>query len=124
MRVAIPKFFKVSRAYFVVTFVAIWILARLESVIPTQAAPKLPKPNNPPPPPTPKPVPPPLWLSGQLPAAQRGRGAGGYQRGPKKGGRGGQGPPGGHTSNRSAGPPAARGGTGPLGSMVAPPPRK
>jgi len=88
------------------------VVARLESVIPTQAAPKPPKANNPPPPPpTPKPVPPPLWLSGQLPAAQRGRGAGGYQRGPQKGGRGGQGPPGGHTSNRSAGPPAARGGT-------------
>jgi hypothetical protein len=64
--------------------------ARLESVIPTQAAPKLPKPNIPPPPtPTRKPVPPPLWLSGQLPAAQRGRGAGGYQRGTQKGGRGG-----------------------------------
>jgi hypothetical protein len=84
--------------------------ARLESVIPTQAASKLPKPNTPPPPPpTPKPVP--LWLSGKLLAVQHGRGAGGYQRGTQKGGRGGQGCPGGHTSSRSAGQPAARGGT-------------
>jgi hypothetical protein len=51
--------------------------ARLESVIPTQVAPNPPK-QNIPPPPTPKPVPPPLWLSGQLPAAQRGRGASGH----------------------------------------------
>jgi hypothetical protein len=80
--------------------------ARLESVILTQAAPKLPKPNIPPLPPTPKPVPPLLWLSGQLTAAQRGRGAGGHQRGPQTGGRGDQGPRG----SRSAGPPAARGG--------------
>jgi hypothetical protein len=56
--------------------------ARLESVILTQAAPKPPKPNiPPPPPPTPKPVPPPLWLSGQLPAAQRSRVTGGQHIG-------------------------------------------
>jgi hypothetical protein len=83
--------------------------ARLESVIPTQAVPKLPKPNIPPPL-TPEPVPPVLWLSGQLSAAQRGRGAGGHQRGPQKGGPGGQGPRGGHSPYSSAGPPAARGG--------------
>ncbi len=39
----------------------------------------------------------------------RGRGAGGYQRGPQTGGRGGQGPRGGRSLYRS-GPPAARGG--------------
>jgi hypothetical protein len=75
--------------------------ARLESVSPTQAAPNPPKQNMPP---TPKPVPPPLWLSGQLPAAQRGRGASGHQRGPQKGGRGS------HTSYKGSGPPASRGG--------------
>ncbi len=74
--------------------------------IPTQAVPKPPKANIPP---TPKLVTPPLWLSRQLPAAQRGRGTGGQQRGPPSGGRGGQGPRGGHTSYRSAGPPAAGG---------------
>ncbi len=68
--------------------------ARLESVIPTQAAPK-PLKQNIPPPPTPKPVPPPLWLSGQLPATQRGRGTGGQHTGPQSGG---QGSRGGHTS--------------------------
>ncbi len=41
--------------------------------------------------PPPKPVPPPLWLSGQLPANQRCRGANGQQRGPQQGGQGGQG---------------------------------
>ncbi len=76
--------------------------ARLESVIPTQAAPRPPKPNIPPPPPTPKPVLTPLWLSGQLPAAQRGKGTGGHQRGPQTGERGNQGPRGGHTPYRSA----------------------
>ncbi len=50
--------------------------ARLESMIPTQAAAKPPKKNmQPAAPPPPKPVPPPLWLSGQLPASQLGRGA-------------------------------------------------
>jgi hypothetical protein len=41
---------------------------------------------QPTPPPSPKPVPPPLWLSGQLPANQRGTN---YQRGQPRGGRGG-----------------------------------
>jgi hypothetical protein len=89
--------------------------ARLESVIPTQATPKFPKPNIPSPlPPEPKPVPLPLWLSGQLPAAQRGRGAGGHQRGPQKGGRGGQGPRGGHSPG--AAPGAATKAAGDAGS--------
>jgi hypothetical protein len=47
--------------------------ARLESVIPVRSTAHLaPKPAQPAPPPPPKPVPPPLWLSGQLPANQRG----------------------------------------------------
>jgi hypothetical protein len=61
--------------------------ARLESVIPVRASPspaaKSAQPATPPPP---KPVPPPLWLSGQLPANQRGSG---NQQGQPHGGRGG-----------------------------------
>jgi ribosomal protein S16 len=71
--------------------------ARLESVVPTHAAPNLPKQKTP--------LPPPLWLSGQLPAVQRGRGASGIQRGPQKGGRGG------YPTYQGSGPPASRGGT-------------
>jgi hypothetical protein len=61
--------------------------ARLESVIPVRTIP-LPavKPVQPAPPP-PRPVPPPLWLSGQLPANQRGNS---HPRGQQRGGRGGQ----------------------------------
>ncbi len=60
--------------------------ARLESVIPVRsAAPSAAKPAQPPPPPPPKPVPPPLWLSGQLPANQRGNT---HPRGQLRGGRG------------------------------------
>jgi hypothetical protein len=60
--------------------------ARLESVIPVRptthhAA----RPAQTAPPPAPKPVPPPLWLSGQLPANQRGNA---NQRGQLRGGRG------------------------------------
>jgi hypothetical protein len=82
--------------------------ARLESVIPTQAEPKLPKPNITQPPP-PKTGPAAVVAARSVTGAQRGRGAGGHQRGPQKGGRGGQGPRGGHTLYRTAGPPAARG---------------
>ncbi len=47
--------------------------ARLESVIPVRSTPpQTNKPAKPAPPPPPKPVPPPLWLSGQLLANQRG----------------------------------------------------
>ena len=61
--------------------------ARLESVIPVRASPSsAAKAAQPAPPPAPKPVPPPLWLSGQLPANQRGSG---NQRGQPRGGRGG-----------------------------------
>jgi hypothetical protein len=61
--------------------------ARLESVIPVRsAAPQAAKTAQPaPPPPPPKPVPPPLWLSGQLPANQRGNA---NPRGQLRGGRG------------------------------------
>jgi hypothetical protein len=64
--------------------------ARLESVIPVRASPStsaraaLPVPL-----PAPKPVPPPLWLSGQLPANQRGASNLRGQRGLPRGGRGG-----------------------------------
>jgi hypothetical protein len=45
-------------------------------VIPVRStAPVAAKPAQPAPPPTPKPVPTPLWLSGQLPANQRGKSA-------------------------------------------------
>jgi hypothetical protein len=61
--------------------------ARLESVIPVRASPSPAVKSAPPtPPPAPKPVPPPLWLSGQLPANQRGSNK---QRGKLRGGRGG-----------------------------------
>jgi hypothetical protein len=62
--------------------------ARLESVIPVRASPSsAAKAAQPATPPAPKPVPPPLlWLSGQLPANQRGSG---NQRGQPRGGRGG-----------------------------------
>ncbi len=60
--------------------------ARLESVIPVRStAHQAAKPAQPAPPPPPKPVPPPLWLSGQLPANQRGNT---NQRGQLRGGRG------------------------------------
>jgi hypothetical protein len=61
--------------------------ARLESVIPVRARPSLAaKAAQLTPPPVPKPVPPPLWLSGQLPANQRGSN---NQRGQPRGWRGG-----------------------------------
>jgi hypothetical protein len=61
--------------------------ARLESVIPVRASPSSSaKAAQPATPPAPKLVPPPLWLSGQLPANQRGSG---NQRGQPRGGRGG-----------------------------------
>ena len=61
--------------------------ARLESVIPVRASPSTATKAAPPaPPPAPKPVPPPLWLSGHLPANQRGSS---NQRGQLRGGRGG-----------------------------------
>jgi hypothetical protein len=64
--------------------------ARLESVIPVRASPATSARTAPPvPPPAPKPVPPPLWLSGQLPATQRGGGNQRGQRGLPRGGRGG-----------------------------------
>jgi hypothetical protein len=68
--------------------------ARLESVIPVRST--APLPAKPAPPPPPKPVPPPLWLSGQLPANQRGntnpRGQlrGGRGNNPQRGGQQGQ----------------------------------
>jgi hypothetical protein len=62
--------------------------ARLESVIPVRASPSPAiQPAPPTPPPAPKPVPPPLWLSGQLPANQRGSQ---NHRGQPRGGRGGR----------------------------------
>ena len=61
--------------------------ARLESVIPVRASPSpAAKAAQPATPPAPKPVPPPLWLSGQLPANQRGSS---NQRVQPRGGRGG-----------------------------------
>ncbi len=61
--------------------------ARLESVIPVRASPSpAAKAVQPTPPPASKPVPPPLWLSGQLPANQRGTN---NQQGQPRGGRGG-----------------------------------
>jgi hypothetical protein len=61
--------------------------ARLESVIPVRASSSTSaKVAQPAPPPALKPVPPPLWLSGPLPANQRGSG---NQRGQPRGGRGG-----------------------------------
>jgi hypothetical protein len=61
--------------------------AHPESVIPARAVQQTqPKP----PPAAPKPVATLLWLSGQLPAAQRGRGGGGQPSGPQRGGRGSQ----------------------------------
>jgi hypothetical protein len=61
--------------------------ARLESVIPVRASPSpAAKAAQPAPPPAPKPVPSPLWLSGQLPANQRGSN---NQWGQPRGGRGG-----------------------------------
>ena len=64
--------------------------ARLESVIPVRASPSTSARAAPPaPPPAPKPVPPPLWLSGQLPANQRGASNQRGQRGLPRGGRGG-----------------------------------
>ncbi len=54
--------------------------ARLESVIPTPAtAGKKEAAKNQLPTPPPRPCPPPLWLTGQLPAAHRGRGWGNRQ---------------------------------------------
>ncbi len=86
--------------------------ARLESVITAPAAPWAQKAE---PqmagPPSPKPVPPPLWLSGQLSAAQRDREAGGQSRGQQRGGRGGPGQRGGHSGYRGAGRALPRGGT-------------
>jgi hypothetical protein len=73
--------------------------ARLESVIPTPAAAgekEAAKNQQPTPPPPPRPCLPPLWLSGQLPAAhrgrRRGRGSGSSYRGgqPTRGGQPGQ----------------------------------
>jgi hypothetical protein len=64
--------------------------ARLESVIPVRASPSTATKAAPPaPPPAPKPVPPPLWLSGHLPANQRGSSNQRGQRGQPRGGRGG-----------------------------------
>ena len=64
--------------------------ARLESVIPVRASRSTTaKAAQPAPPPAPKPVPPPLWLSGQLPANQRGSGNQRGQRGQPRGGWGG-----------------------------------
>ncbi len=61
--------------------------ARLELVIPVRASPSTATKAAPPAPtPAPKPVPPPLWLSGHLPANQRGSS---NQRGQPRGGRGG-----------------------------------
>ncbi len=88
--------------------------ARLESVIPVRSIP-LPavKPVQPAPPPPPKPVPPPLWLSGQLPANQRGNS---HPRGQQRVGRGGQNPRGGQTGSvRMAPPPLQEGLGGPRG---------
>jgi hypothetical protein len=61
--------------------------ARLESMIPVKTTP-LPAATaaQPAPLPPPRPVPPPLWLSGQLPANQRGNH---HPRGQQRGGRGG-----------------------------------
>jgi hypothetical protein len=91
--------------------------ARLESVIPTPAAPAAKKAQPQPPP---KPVPPPLWLSGQLPAIQRGRGAGGQSRGSHRGGRGipGQRGQGDCSGYKGAGRPSPRGGLPPTGPLV------
>jgi len=72
---------------------------RLESVVPAPAPPPV-KPAAMAPPPKPKPVAPPLWLSGQLPSAQKysnnrdsgyGRGYGGGRGGGSQGWRGGRG---------------------------------
>jgi hypothetical protein len=52
--------------------------AQLESVIPTPVAAGKKEPTKSQPPPVPRPWPPPLWLSGQLPAAQRERGSGSF----------------------------------------------
>ncbi len=85
--------------------------ARLESVIPVRASPSpAAKAAQPAAPPAPKPVPPPpLWLSGQLPANQRGSG---NQRGQPRGGRGGQNERGGQQMAGRGAPPrgAPRGG--------------
>jgi hypothetical protein len=83
--------------------------ARLESVIPVRSVP-LPAAKNaqPMPPPPPRLVPPPLWLSGQLPANQRGNS---HPRGQQHGGRGGQNPRGGQSGSvRMTPPPLPRGG--------------
>jgi hypothetical protein len=83
--------------------------ARLESVIPVRASPSTTaKSAQPAPPPAPKPVPPPLWLSGQLPANQRGSGNQRGQRGQPRGGRGGHIERGGQqTAGRGAAPRGA-----------------
>ncbi len=85
---------------------------RLESVIPAPIAAntKETAKNQQPMPPPPRPCPPPLWLSGQLPAAPCGRGNGRDSGSPYRGGqpaRGGQPVP--HSGNRGA----SRGSRGP-----------
>ncbi len=98
--------------------------ARLESVIPVQSMTKpATKAAKPTPPPPPRPVSSPLWLSGQLPANQRGNS---HPRGPQRGGRGGQGPRGGQSGHGGPAPPpqgrhqrrAPRRPPRPLGLMV------
>ncbi len=83
--------------------------ARLESVIPVRASPSTTaKSAQPALPPAPKPVPPPLWLSGQLPANQRGSGNQRGQQGQPRGGRGGHIERGGQqTAGRGAAPRGA-----------------
>ncbi len=85
--------------------------AGLESVIPVRSsAPVGAKPAQPAPPPPPKPVPPPLWLSGQLPANQRGNT---HPRGQLRGGRGNNPQRGGQQGQTRTVPPRGgnRGGT-------------
>jgi hypothetical protein len=87
--------------------------ARLESVIPVRASPSTTaKVAQPTPPPALKPVPPPLWLSGHLPANQRGSGNQRGQWGQPRVGRGGHIERGGQqTAGRGAAPRGApRGG--------------
>ncbi len=70
------------------------------------------KPAQPAPPPPPKPVPPPLWLSGQLPANQRGNT---QPRGQLRGGRGNIPQRGGHQGQTRTAPPRGGNRGGPRG---------
>ncbi len=76
--------------------------ARLESVILVRSIPLPAAKAVQPAPPQPRPVLPPLWLSGQLPANQRGNS---HPRGQQRGGRVGQQPRGGQSGPARVAPP-------------------